>query len=111
MSVLLPCMLLIALKISKCSSNSNLPNFFGTLPSIRLLRIDCLSFVHLQDGPRSGLLCILYKLAVEISSCPQELICTNFLLAHDISEPSDSLHRESCEALTCRAVFGYRTRR
>ena len=58
------------------------PKFYGPLPSMLLIRITCLSFVHLQDYPRNVFHCFLHELAVEISSCPQMVIGSNFLYAH-----------------------------
>ena len=74
-SVLSTSVLFILLKVAKVIS----PKVYGPLPSMRLLRTDSLSYVRLQDGPRSCLLCFLHELAVETSSC--RVIGSNLLLA------------------------------
>ena len=56
------------------------PKIYGPLPSIWLLRTDCLSFVRLQDGQRSVLHRFLHELLVEISSYRQQEICPKFLI-------------------------------
>ena len=66
-SVFATSVLWIALEIPVVVAKVFCTKFYGPLPSMLLLPTDCLSFVLLQDGPRSDLRCFLHELADTIS--------------------------------------------
>ena len=76
--------------------------FYDPLPSMLLLPTVCLSFVLLQDGPRSDLRCHLHKLAVEISCCAQYVFssCTKSFFLHEVFVEISSCHQTKFPVVT-----------
>ena len=93
-SVLTTSVLWIALEISSCRCKG-IPHkilwsfTFYAIASDRLFEL-----CSLQDGPRSDLRCLLYKLAVEISCCAQYVFssCTKSFFLHKVFVEISSCH-------------------